>query len=68
MLSASELGDALQGMPPPATTTVLSAKASYKKLNGVLELKNGLHLLWTQDGKTAPAVKVPCTECASELS
>ncbi|EIW82730.1 hypothetical protein CONPUDRAFT_163808 [Coniophora puteana RWD-64-598 SS2] len=35
-----------------------SAKASYKKLPGTLEL-NGTHIQWTQDGKKAPAVRVP---------
>ncbi|KAG0701322.1 hypothetical protein DFH29DRAFT_927275 [Suillus ampliporus] len=41
-----------------------TAKASYKKQPGTLEL-NDSHLTWTQDGKKAPAVRVPHTEATS---
>ncbi|KAG1729203.1 uncharacterized protein EDB91DRAFT_1159997 [Suillus paluster] len=44
----------------PTTT----AKASYKKQAGTLELTDS-HLTWTQDGKKAPAVRVPHTEASS---
>ncbi|THH30841.1 hypothetical protein EUX98_g3340 [Antrodiella citrinella] len=40
------------------STTSCSARASYKKLQGTLEL-TGQHLQWTQDGQKAPSVKVP---------
>ncbi|KAK7472733.1 RNA polymerase II transcription factor B subunit 1 [Stygiomarasmius scandens] len=45
-------------------TSVCTAKASYKKISGVLEL-NDSHLQWTQDGKKAPSVRVPLTDAAS---
>ncbi|KAF5370570.1 hypothetical protein D9758_001928 [Tetrapyrgos nigripes] len=41
-----------------------TAKASYKKIPGILEL-NDSHLQWTQDGKKAPSVRVPHSEAAS---
>ncbi|KAI0093026.1 hypothetical protein BDY19DRAFT_882431 [Irpex rosettiformis] len=40
-------------MPSPT----LTAKASYKKLPGLLELTSA-HLQWTQDGKKAPSVRI----------
>ncbi|KAK0225922.1 hypothetical protein IW262DRAFT_1267984 [Armillaria fumosa] len=45
-------------------TSVCTAKASYKKLPGTLQLTD-THLQWTQDGKSAPSVRVPNTEAAS---
>lgn len=45
---------------PSSTST---AKASYKKLSGLLELTPS-HLQWTQDGKKAPAVKIPLSDAA----
>ncbi|KAF8210572.1 hypothetical protein K438DRAFT_1809924 [Mycena galopus ATCC 62051] len=44
------------------TTTALTAKASYKKIQGVLEL-NDTHLQWSQDGK-GPSVRVAHSEVA----
>ncbi|KAJ8077275.1 RNA polymerase II transcription factor B subunit 1 [Marasmius tenuissimus] len=38
-----------------------TAKASYKKLPGVLELSD-THLQWTQDGKNFPLLKLPRSE------
>lgn len=49
------------------STTSCSARASYKKLPGLLEL-TGAHLQWTQDGQKAPSVKVPYVEASCELS
>ncbi|KIJ68000.1 hypothetical protein HYDPIDRAFT_107564 [Hydnomerulius pinastri MD-312] len=43
---------------------VCSAKASYKKQQGILEL-NDTHLQWTQDGKKAPSVRVPHQDASS---
>lgn len=40
------------------------AKASFKKLSGLLELTD-THLQWTQDGKKAPSVRVPYAEAYS---
>ncbi|KAJ7079158.1 hypothetical protein B0H15DRAFT_524345 [Mycena belliarum] len=48
----------------PTTST---AKASYKKLPGVLEL-NASHLTWTQDSKSAPSVRVPHSQVAALFS
>ncbi|KAG2037463.1 hypothetical protein BDR03DRAFT_863793 [Suillus americanus] len=45
-------------------TTLCSAKASYKKQPGTLELTDS-HLTWTQEGKKAPAVRVPHLEASS---
>ncbi|KAK0485803.1 hypothetical protein IW261DRAFT_1548835 [Armillaria novae-zelandiae] len=45
-------------------TSVCTAKASYKKLPGTLQLTD-THLQWTQDGKSAPSVRVPNAEAAS---
>ncbi|PSR81186.1 hypothetical protein PHLCEN_2v6521 [Hermanssonia centrifuga] len=45
-------------------SSTLTAKASYKKLPGLLEL-TGSHLQWTQDGKKAPSVRVSHAEAAS---
>ncbi|KAG5648582.1 hypothetical protein DXG03_003193 [Asterophora parasitica] len=45
-------------------TLVCTAKASYKKAAGQLELTE-THLQWTQDGKSAPSVRVPYAEAAS---
>ncbi|KAH9949597.1 hypothetical protein B0H21DRAFT_727583 [Amylocystis lapponica] len=45
-------------------STLCVAKASYKKLPGLLELTS-THLQWTQDGKKAPSVRVPYNEAAS---
>ncbi|KAF8160791.1 hypothetical protein B0H34DRAFT_698077 [Crassisporium funariophilum] len=45
-------------------TTVCTAKASCKKLPGLLELTD-THLQWTQDGKKAPSIRVAYTEAAS---
>lgn len=46
--------------------STVSARASYKKIPGLLELTS-IHLQWTQDGKKAPVVRVANTEvsCAS---
>ncbi|EPQ57316.1 hypothetical protein GLOTRDRAFT_115299 [Gloeophyllum trabeum ATCC 11539] len=48
-------------MPP---STVCTAKASYKKAPGLLELTD-THLQWSQDGKKAPSIRVPYAELAS---
>jgi transcription initiation factor TFIIH subunit 1 len=50
-------------------STVCTAKASYKKLPGLLEL-TPTHLQWTQDGKKAPAVRVAHLEvaCAFDIN
>lgn len=45
-------------------TTLCSAKASYKKQPGTLELTDS-HLTWTQEGKKAPAVRVQHSEASS---
>ncbi|KAG2150920.1 hypothetical protein DEU56DRAFT_779121 [Suillus clintonianus] len=45
-------------------TTLCSAKASYKKQAGTLELTDSL-LTWTQEGKKAPAVRVLHPEATS---
>ncbi|KAG2153773.1 uncharacterized protein EDB93DRAFT_1134706 [Suillus bovinus] len=45
-------------------TTLCSAKASYKKQPGTLELTDS-HLTWTQEGKKAPAVRVQHPEASS---
>ncbi|GBE80685.1 hypothetical protein SCP_0304040 [Sparassis crispa] len=45
-------------------STLCTAKASYKKLPGLLELTH-THLLWTQDGKKVPSVRVSYAEAAS---
>ncbi|KAF7361667.1 hypothetical protein MVEN_00510100 [Mycena venus] len=45
-------------------TSVCTAKASYKKLPGVLEL-NDTHLQWSQDGK-GPSVRVAHSEVAGQ--
>ncbi|KAF8070610.1 hypothetical protein FPV67DRAFT_1561376 [Lyophyllum atratum] len=42
-------------------TLVCTARASYKKTAGSLELTDS-HLQWTQDGRTAPSVRVPYSE------
>ena len=50
-------------------STVCTAKASYKKIPGLLEL-TPTHLQWTQDGKKAPAVRVAHSEvsCAFDVN
>lgn len=45
--------------------TVCSAKAGYKKLNGLLELTDS-HLQWTQDGKKVPSITLAYAEAACE--
>ncbi|PPQ99447.1 hypothetical protein CVT24_005254 [Panaeolus cyanescens] len=45
-------------------TTVCTAKASCKKLPGLLELTN-THLQWTQDGNKAPSIRVPYADASS---
>ncbi|KIP08401.1 hypothetical protein PHLGIDRAFT_29570 [Phlebiopsis gigantea 11061_1 CR5-6] len=45
-------------------SSTLTAKASYKKLPGTLELTS-THLQWTQDGKKAPSIRIPHVEAAS---
>ncbi|KAG6918522.1 hypothetical protein DXG01_013612 [Tephrocybe rancida] len=45
-------------------TLVCTARASYKKSPGVLELTDEL-LQWTPNGKTVPAVRVPYADAAS---
>ncbi|KAG5654394.1 hypothetical protein H0H81_003218 [Sphagnurus paluster] len=45
-------------------TLVCTAKALYKKTPGELQLTDS-HLQWTQDGKTAPSVRVPYSDAAS---
>ncbi|THH12104.1 hypothetical protein EW146_g7816 [Bondarzewia mesenterica] len=52
-------------MPP--STLFCSAKASYKKIPGLLQLTD-THLQWTQDGKSAPSVRVPHADAASLFS
>ncbi|TFY71942.1 hypothetical protein EVG20_g1057 [Dentipellis fragilis] len=51
-------------MPP---STLCSARASFKKLPGLLELTD-THLQWTQDGKKAPSVRVAHADAASLFS
>lgn len=51
-------------MPP---STLCSAKASYKKLPGLLQL-TASHLQWTQDGKKAPSVRVAHVDAACKPS
>lgn len=46
-------------------TLVCTAKASYKKTLGILELTDS-HLQWTQDGKKAPSVRVAYSDAACE--
>lgn len=48
-------------------STVCTAKVSYKKIPGLLELTS-THLQWTQDGKKAPAVRVAHLEVSSLFS
>ncbi|KAI9511168.1 hypothetical protein F5148DRAFT_975611 [Russula earlei] len=48
-------------------STVCAARASYKKIPGLLELTS-THLQWTQDGKKAPVVRVPHAEVSSLFS
>jgi transcription initiation factor TFIIH subunit 1 len=50
-------------------STVCTARASYKKIPGLLELTS-THLQWTQDGRKAPIVCVAHAEvsCASPLT
>ncbi|KIK97803.1 hypothetical protein PAXRUDRAFT_824572 [Paxillus rubicundulus Ve08.2h10] len=45
-------------------SVICTAKASYKKQLGSLELTEA-HLQWTQDGKKAPSVRVPHQDAAS---
>ncbi|EGO25262.1 hypothetical protein SERLADRAFT_465142 [Serpula lacrymans var. lacrymans S7.9] len=45
-------------------TNVCTAKASYKKAPGTLELTD-THLQWSQDGKKVPSVRVPYHEATS---
>lgn len=56
-------------VPGPRQTrmpsVVCTAKASYKKLSGTLDLTDS-HLQWTQDGKTAPSVRVPHQDASCE--
>jgi transcription initiation factor TFIIH subunit 1 len=47
-------------------TTVCTAKASCKKLPGLLELTD-THLQWTQDGKKAPSIRVAYAEASCQL-
>ena len=47
-------------------TTLCTAKASYKKNPGQLELTE-THLQWFADGKKAPSVRVPYAEAACWL-
>lgn len=47
-------------------TTVCTAKASYKKTAGLLELTE-THLQWTADGKKAPSVRVAYSDAACEF-
>jgi transcription initiation factor TFIIH subunit 1 len=44
---------------------VLSAKTSYKKQSGLLELTD-THLRWTQDGKNAASVRIALVDTRSE--
>ena len=48
-------------------STVCTARASYKKIPGLLEL-TPTHLQWTQDGKKAPAVRVAHSEVSCALT
>ena len=57
------LGRGPQRSQMPSST--LTAKASYKKIPGVLELTS-THLQWTQDGKKAPSVRVPLSEASCQ--
>ena len=51
---------------PRARTMVLSARTSFKKLPGLLEI-NASHIVWTQDGKNAPSINVPKANTACML-
>lgn len=50
---------------PPQMPPLCTAKVSYKKALGLLELTS-THLQWTQDGKKAPTVRVPHAEAACQ--
>ena len=50
---------------PSTTTTTCQAKASYKKIPGLLELTK-THLQWTQQGKQAPVVRIEHKDAACE--
>lgn len=45
--------------------TICTAKATFKKLPGLLEL-NDTHLQWTQDGKKAPSIRVSLQDAICE--
>lgn len=47
-------------------TTLCSAKASYKKQAGTLELTDS-HLTWTQEGKKASSVRVANSEATCQF-
>ncbi|KZV74443.1 hypothetical protein PENSPDRAFT_732338 [Peniophora sp. CONT] len=46
---------------------VLSARTSFKKQPGLLEI-NASHIVWTQDGKNTPSIHVPKANTASLFS
>ncbi|KAI0063716.1 hypothetical protein BV25DRAFT_1936361 [Artomyces pyxidatus] len=48
-------------------STLCSARAKFKKLQGLLELTD-THLQWTQDGKKAPMLSVPHSDAAALFS
>lgn len=48
-------------------TSVCTAKASYKKTPGSLELTD-THLQWTQDGKKAPSIRVAYSDAACQFA
>lgn len=50
---------------PSTTTTICQAKASYKKVPGILELTK-THLQWTQQGKQTPVLRVEHKEALCE--
>jgi hypothetical protein len=59
IIYGSQCEDPLLLMP----TTVCTAKASCKKLPGLLELTD-THLQWTQDGKKASSIRVAYAEAS----
>lgn len=46
---------------------VLSARTSFKKQPGLLEI-NASHVVWTQDGKSVPLINVPKASTACTLT
>ena len=52
---------------PSTTSNLCQAKASYKKIPGLLELTKS-HLTWTATGKQKADLRIPTNQAACELS